>query len=229
MVHSRVPSAGAAAVLIDPAARAPVPSRRGVTTGCPATSPWRSARSRSDPPTTTAAMRRVFAMSASGSPSKQHPVGPLVGLDGAELFKSAPRWRPADWSRRRSPPAARARPVTSKRSATLRWTVVTGRRGPRRAPASPTATLRRTAPCEDDRAMLRYASVLILAMATAAPVLAQPMSFTASVAVTWIIDTYAADPAARELAFPDWDALPEREDVSMGDVHHPAIVVVWRG
>ena len=77
--------------------------------------------------------------------------------------------------------------------------------------------------------MLRYASVLILAMATAAPALAQPMSLTASVAVTWITDTYAADQAASEPAFPDWDALPEREDVSMGDVHHPAIVVVWRG
>ena len=71
--------------------------------------------------------------------------------------------------------------------------------------------------------MLRYASVLILAMATAAPALAQPMSLTASVAVTWITDTYAADQAASEPAFPDWDALPEREDVSMGDVHHPAI------
>ena len=77
--------------------------------------------------------------------------------------------------------------------------------------------------------MLRYASVLILAMATAAPALAQPMSLTASVAVTWITDTYAADQAASEPAFPDWDALPEREDVSMGDLHHPAIVVVWRG
>ena len=33
--------------------------------------------------------------------------------------------------------------------------------------------------------MLRYASVLFLAMATAAPALAQPMSLTASVAVTW--------------------------------------------
>ena len=76
--------------------------------------------------------------------------------------------------------------------------------------------------------MLRYASVLIFAMATAAPALAQPMSLTASVAVTWITDTYAAD-QAREPAFADWDALPEREDVSMGDVHHPAIVVVWRG
>ena len=54
-------------------------------------------------------------------------------------------------------------------------------------------------------------------------------SLTASVAVTWITDTYAAHQAAREPAFPDWDALPEREDVSMGDVHHPAIVVVWRG
>ena len=77
--------------------------------------------------------------------------------------------------------------------------------------------------------MLRYASVLILAMATAASALAQPMSLTASVAVTWITDTYAADQAAGEPACRDWDALPEREDVSMGDVHHPAIVVVWRG
>ena len=75
--------------------------------------------------------------------------------------------------------------------------------------------------------MLRYASVLILAMATAAPALAQPMSLTASVAVTWITDTYAADQAASEPAFPDWDALPEREDVSMGDVHHPAISEPW--
>ena len=66
-------------------------------------------------------------------------------------------------------------------------------------------------------------------MATAAPALAQPMSLTASVAVTWISDTYATDQAAREPAFPDWDALPRREDVSMGDMHHPAIVVVWRG
>ena len=77
--------------------------------------------------------------------------------------------------------------------------------------------------------MLRYASVLILAMATAAPALAQPMSLTASVAVTWISDTSAADQAAREPAFPDWDALLGREDVSMGDVHHPAILAVWRG
>ena len=37
--------------------------------------------------------------------------------------------------------------------------------------------------------MLRYASVLILAMATAAPALAQLMSLTASVSVTWITDT----------------------------------------
>ena len=45
--------------------------------------------------------------------------------------------------------------------------------------------------------MLRYASVLILAMATAAPALAQPMSLTASVAVTWITDTYATDVLAK--------------------------------
>lgn len=77
--------------------------------------------------------------------------------------------------------------------------------------------------------MLRYTSVLILAMAAAAPALAQPMTLTASVAVSWITDTHAADQAAREPAFPDWDALLEREDVSMGDVHHPALVVVWRG
>ena len=49
--------------------------------------------------------------------------------------------------------------------------------------------------------MLRYASVLILAMATAAPALAQPISLTGSVAVTWISDTSPSDQAAREPAF----------------------------
>ena len=77
--------------------------------------------------------------------------------------------------------------------------------------------------------MFRYASMLILASAAAAPALAQPLSLTASAAVTWITDTHAAPPLASEPALPDWDAVLERGDVSMGDVHHPAIVVVWRG
>ena len=57
----------------------------------------------------------------------------------------------------------------------------------------------------------------LLFVLCAATALAQPMSITASTAVTWI----------------DWaDAGTEPAplaEISMGSVHHPAVVVVWRG
>ena len=43
----------------------------------------------------------VFVMSASGSPSSSQ-VGPLAGLDGAELVDQPQERRPTDWSRGRS-------------------------------------------------------------------------------------------------------------------------------
>ena len=65
--------------------------------------------------------------------------------------------------------------------------------------------------------MREYAALLLVLCP--APALAQPMSITASTAVTWI------DRA---------DEVPEEPvlglgGVSMGSVHHPAVVVVWRG
>ena len=65
--------------------------------------------------------------------------------------------------------------------------------------------------------MRQYAALLLVLFA--APALAQPMSITASTAVTWI-----------DLA----DEVPEEPllglgEVTMGSVYHPAVVVVWRG
>ncbi len=64
---------------------------------------------------------------------------------------------------------------------------------------------------------MRYASVLLLVLG-AAPALAQPMSITASAAVTWISAAVQEEPS------PDLTG-----QISMGNVHHPAVVVVWRG
>ena len=65
--------------------------------------------------------------------------------------------------------------------------------------------------------MRRYVSVLLFVL-WAAPVLAQPMSITASTAVTWISASIQEEPGP-ELA----------GGISLGNVHHPAVVVVWRG
>lgn len=76
--------------------------------------------------------------------------------------------------------------------------------------------------------MLRCASLLLLVLLITAPAsVAQPMSITASAAVTWIsggAQTAAPPPPETESV-----ARPGPDDVSMGDVRHPALVVVWRG
>ena len=70
---------------------------------------------------------------------------------------------------------------------------------------------------DEIRRNVKYAALLLVLFA--APALAQPMSITASTAVTWI-----------DLA----DEVPEEPllglgEVTMGSVYHPAVVVVWRG
>ena len=57
----------------------------------------------------------------------------------------------------------------------------------------------------------------LLFVLCAATALAQPMSITASAAVTWV-DRADAGTEPAPLA-----------EISMGSVHHPAVVVVWRG